>query len=474
MNNEWTFVLDFALVGLLLASATVLKRKVSLFRKYLMPDAIIAGFLGLLAGPSCLRLIPLDLDRLGTLVYHLMAIGFIALTLKDRERAKNRDITNTGAMIVSTYLVQGILGFGLSLLLVSLVYPDLFPPFGLLLPLGFGQGPGQAYSIGRQWESLGFANGGNIGLSVAALGYIWACFGGVFLINFLIRRHKIDWQKQKQKQNAKKVVYETDHAGEMALSESIDKFSIQLALIGIVYLVTYLTISGVSIVLKPFGTFGTTLSQLLWGFHFIIASLYALLTRAVLNYAQRKGWMHRPQLSNYLLQRISGGCFDFMIAAAIAGISLTVLREYLVPTLIITTLGGILTMVYICFVCKRLYRRYGLENTLALYGMLTGTISTGLALLREVDPDFSSPSAEYMVLGSGVGLAFGFPMMILLNLPTVGYVNQQPVLYFLSMLGFVAYLIILGLFMYWNRPKNITAGPLTLGIDQIGRGERVS
>ena len=115
MSIEWTFVLDFALVGLLLALATILKRKVSLFRKYLMPDAIIAGFIGLLAGPSCLRLIPLDLDRLGTLVYHLMAIGFIALTLKDRERAKNRDITNTGMMIVSTHLVQGILGFALSL-----------------------------------------------------------------------------------------------------------------------------------------------------------------------------------------------------------------------------------------------------------------------------------------------------------------------------------------------------------------------
>lgn len=472
MSNEWTFVLDFALVGLLLALATILKRKVSLFRKYLMPDAIIAGFIGLLAGPSCLRLIPLDLDRLGTLVYHLMAIGFIALTLKDRERAKNRDITNTGMMIVSTYLVQGILGFGLSLLLVSLFYPDLFPPFGLLLPLGFGQGPGQAYSIGRQWEALGFTNGGNIGLSVAALGYIWACFGGVFLINILIRRHKIDLQQHKQ--NTKKIVFETDHPGERALSESIDKFSIQLSLIGIVYLVTYLTISGVSIILKPFGIFGTTLSQLLWGFHFIIASLYALLARAILDYAQRKGWIHRPQLSNYLLQRISGGSFDFMIAAAIAGISLTVLREYLFPTLIITTLGGILTMVYICFVCKRLYGQYVLENILALYGMLTGTISTGLALLREVDPDFSSPSAEYLVLGSGVGLAFGFPLMILLNVPTVGYVNQQPALYLYSMFGFIAYFIILGLLMYWNRPRNIVARPLTLGVDQNGRDEKVS
>ena len=109
-----------------------------------------------------------------------------------------------------------------------------------------------------------------------------------------------------------------------------------------------------------------------------------------------------------------------------------------------------------------------------MYGMLTGTISTGLALLREVDPEFSSPSAEYLVLGSGVGLAFGFPMMILLNVPTVGYVNQQPALYYFSILGFVAYLMILGLIMYWNRPQKIVPRPLTLGVDQAAGDEKVS
>jgi len=472
MNNEWTFVIDFSLVALFLGLATVLKRKVTFFQKYLMPNAIIAGFIGLIAGPSCLKIIPLDLERLGTLVYHLMAVGFIALALKERKPGKNKDITNTGVMIVSTYLIQGILGFGLSLLLVYTIFPNLFPPFGLLLPLGFGQGPGQAFSIGRQWESLGFSNGGNIGLSIAALGFLWACLGGVFLINFLVRRHKIDLKKYHR--NIKSMVYESDHPEKVTLSESIDKFTIQLTLIGIVYLVTYLTITGCTVLLTPLGTFGTTLAQLLWGFHFIIGSLYALLARACINLATRKGFMSRKYLNNYLLQRISGGSFDFMIAASIAGISLMVFWEYLVPTLLITTLGAILVMVYVSFVCRRIYRRYVLENIIALYGMLTGTICTGVALLREVDPDFSSPSAEYLVLGSGVGLLFGFPLMILLNVPIVGYVNNQPVMYLFTMLGFVFYMFLLGLFMYLNRPKNIVKKK-SLAVDYYSdSGERVS
>lgn len=449
---EWSYVIDLTLVALFLGLGTFLKQKVSFFQRYLMPNAIIAGFIGLLLGPSCLKVVPLSPERLGTMVYHLMAVGFIALALKDRESGRNKDVTNTGVMIVSTYVIQGIIGFALSLLLAYTLFPNLFPPFGLLLPLGYGQGPGQAYSIGSQWESLGFTNGGNIGISVAAIGFLWACLGGVLLTNVLVRKRKINLKVRHQDIN--KMEYEADHPGERSLSESIDKFTIQLSFIGIVYLLTYLAITGVTIVLKPLGTFGQTLGQLLWGFHFIIGSLFALLTKSCLKLATRKGLMTRKYLNNYLLQRISGGSFDFMIAASIAAISLVVLREYLVPTILITTLGGLLTMIYICFVGKRIYEKNVLENTLALYGMLTGTISTGLALLREVDPDFSSPAAEYLVLGSGVGLVFGFPLMILLNVPTVGYVNQQPQMYLYTMLGFAVYLLFLWGFMYWNRPHS--------------------
>ena len=44
-------------------------------------------------------------------------------------------------------------GFAISLTLVYYI-PDLFPGFGPLLPLGFGQGAGEAYSIGYSWEAV--------------------------------------------------------------------------------------------------------------------------------------------------------------------------------------------------------------------------------------------------------------------------------------------------------------------------------
>ena len=229
----------------------------------------------------------------------------------------------------------------------------------------------------------------------------------------------------------------------MPHKESIDGLSLQLILIGGIYLLTYLTLLGLTAVLNQLGSFGQTLAQLLWGFAFIIGALYGALVRSILDFLKGRSVMKHEYTSNYLLERISGTSFDYMITAAIAVISISLLSDIWLPMLIICTLGGVLTYWYCIVICRRIYPVETLENTLAMYGMLTGTISTGLALLREVDPHFQSGAARNLVFGSGTGLAFGLPMMVLLNLPTLGYKNNHPILYLYTMIGLVVYLLFL-------------------------------
>ena len=50
-----------------------------------------------------------------------------------------------------------------------------------------------------------------------------------------------------------------------------------------------------------------------------------------------------------------------------------------------------------------------------MYGMLTGTASTGIILLREVDGDFKTPAADNLVYQNFPAIIFGFPMMLLAN-----------------------------------------------------------
>ena len=447
MESNFSYVWDVMAVALFLGAALLLERYIPFFKKYFIPGAIVAGFLGLLVGPQVLKLVPFSGDHLSVIVYHLMSVGFISLALKRPSRKKNTEAVNTGLFIVSAYVVQGIVGFGLSLLLVCTVFPRLFPAFGMLLPLGYGQGAAQAFSMGRQWEADGFENGGNIGLSVAALGLLWSCVGGIPLMNYLIRVKKIlpaHPHRDSKPDSSQK---------EMREDVSAESFTIQLVLIGVIYLLTYLAIAGLSSLLKRSGIFGQTFSNMLWGFSFIVATVFALLFRAGYDLLRSKKLVKKEIVSDFLLDRISGGTFDFMIVASIAAISITVLRDYIVPTLIIGTVGGFVTVWYTVFVCRRIYRTDALENILVLYGTLTGIVSTGLALVKEIDPDLESSAPKNVVLGSGTGLFIGLPLMLLLSVPIVGIVTHRPIMYLYTLLALAVYLAALLLLLFFRRPK---------------------
>jgi ESS family glutamate:Na+ symporter len=64
------------------------------------------------------------------------------------------------------------------------------------------------------------------------------------------------------------------------------------------------------------------------------------------------------------------------------------------------------------------------EQFLTMYGMLTGTASTGVILLREVDGEFRTPASDNMVYQNFPAIVFGFPMMFLATLaPTKPYLT---------------------------------------------------
>ncbi len=452
MDNSWSLVIEFLLLAIFIGIASFLKKRFKFFRKYLVPVPIIAGFIGLLFGPELLNFAPLHKEWLGLIVYHLMALGFIALSLQDRVQKKNKDIFNGGLFIVTNYLLQGIIGLLITLFFLYTIYPDIFPLFGLLLPLAYGQGPGQAFSIGTQWEHLGFLNGGNIGLTFATFGFIWASFAGLPLMNYLIRRKKFKYTKRK-KHHPYQVIQQKIEYRESVSNESLDSLSIQLFLIAAIYFVTYLTIKVASSYLEPLGTIGSTLAQLLWGFHFLIGTLYGLLVRMVLNFLKSKNKKLYFDTDKFLLQRITGGVFDFMITASIAAISIYTLQMFAVPILAITTIGGLFTMIYIYFMGQKVFKEYHLENILGFYGMMTGTISTGMALLKEVDPNLETTATDNLVMGSAVAILFGFPLMVILSIPVIGYTTGQPLYYFYTLAIFAAYLGIL-YFMIFRNGRN--------------------
>ena len=51
-----------------------------------------------------------------------------------------------------------------------------------------------------------------------------------------------------------------------------------------------------------------------------------------------------------------------------------------------------------------------------MYGMLTGTIGSGILLLREIDPELKTPAANNLVIGSSNGIVLGAPLLIFVTL----------------------------------------------------------
>lgn len=414
----WSIVVQFGIIAVAILIATLLGRKLPFIRRTLLPTSVLAGFLLLLA--RNLGVLQLNTDILEMTTYHGIAIGFIAMSLRIPNRAE-RDgggLTGpkSGALIVSTYLVQALLGLAISFLLAYTVMPGLFKASGILLPMGYGQGPGQANNIGSSYEALGFAGGRSFGLSLAAAGYLCACVVGVVYLNILRRRSSRSLPHERGALGAV-TVDDFQQNGEIPVAESIDRFSIQVVLVVIVYLLTYLVSYGIDALLGAVAPgLAKTVSPLLWGFNFIIGSALAILVRTILKALRRSNIMTRQYQNNYLLSRISGVAFDMMIVAGIASINIEDLSGLWAPFLLMAVAGGAVTLVYLQWICRRIYPNYYYEGVVSMYGMLTGTISSGVLLLREIDPSFETPAANNLVVGSGFGILFGAPMLVLIGM----------------------------------------------------------
>lgn len=451
-TSLWNPIIQMGIMAALIIIANILRRKVKFIRQSLMPTAVLAGFILLIIKTT--GLINIDPVFLEKVTYHSLGFGFIALSLKVPEK----DTSDTplvgaksGALIVGTYLVQAVAGLIITMTFAYTFMPELFKASGVLLPMAYGQGPGQANNIGTLYEQAGMAGGKSFGLSLAAAGFLCACIVGVIYLNVLSKKGKLTRVKDKRNISGSVTVDTYQHENEIPIAESIDKFSIQVALVGMVYLLTFLlTLGIVSLAGLVSDGLKNTVSSFVWGFNFILGSLVAIIVRNCIKGLRKTKLMTRQYQNNYLLSRISGLAFDLMIITGIASINIDDLKGYWIPFILLSIVGGVVTFLYLKFLCDKIYPNYKYEAFLGMFGMLTGTISSGVLLLREIDPEFETPASNQLVVGSSFGIAFGFPVLLL-----VKYAANGDTAVWIALVLATLYLVALTLFMLLaGRKKN--------------------
>ena len=433
--SSWGF---FNLMTVVLGSllvAQMLKRSIPALEASLIPTSVLGGGILLLIA-TVFKWVTgeefFDTTFFGgngsawleLLTYHTLALGFTASALKSSgskmTKERSIEIFNTGLTTVATYLLQAFVGMVICII-AAIFLPDLLEAAGLLLALGYGQGPGQAMNYGGIYElQYGFVGGKSFGLTVASMGFLCASIGGVFYLNVLKRQGKIRLDK-----GSGKFTETVEGHNEIPMQESIDKFTIQIALILVSYMVAY----GMMYAL---GSLLPGMRATIYGFNFILGVLAGSLVKTVLNACNKRNIIHRNYTNDFLLTRATNFFYDIMVTASIAAIRMGIIGKYLGVLLIMGVAGLVVTYVYVHFICKKLFPAYGEQQFLAMFGMLTGTASTGVILLREIDGDFKTPVADNLVYQNFPAMVFGFPILLLATMaPTKPYMTLGIVFVFM-------------------------------------------
>jgi glutamate:Na+ symporter, ESS family len=453
MYSEWKYPLMILYIFVFMFIAKVLKEKLGIFKSIVVPTSLLAGFVGLLMGPEVLGAfdfeffgrsvnlgVPYDPRFYVEILFFFMIIAFVSLTLTERNNKQNAKSLDSGIFIVSTYVLQGLIGLSVVYIMIWTFWPKFFAGMGLMLPLAFGQGPGFSSSIGEGWDKeTGINYIQQFGITLSTVGFVVGGIIGVILLNYYIKKYNLNPVKLNQLKgvNRKKVEFET-------LSEVnfFDHLLVQITFLALIMLTTYLFTFMVYHLVYPLDS---SVANLLKSFSYLFGIFIAMGLRGFLRKLEENGHRTKPLINDYIMQNIASFSLNVMITASVMSIEIETIKQYY-PVLIGVTLFGTLgTLLYVVFFGRYVFKgKYVNHYILAMFGMLTGVASTGLALLRGVDPDLETEvSDNVVVLGSAIAAPIGLPIMLLLGVQLKAFTLENNLYNVITYFTLLAYLLLL-------------------------------
>ena len=444
----WGFMAQLGLLLMFLMLGNILRRTIPLFRKCLIPSALLGGALLLIANIISKRFgfAMVDKRLMQVITYHCLAIGFAAMTLKSEKsthKTNSAQVVEFGALQGGCYMLQAFVGLGITIVLFLLTrYGEQIVSYvcGLILPLAYGQGPGNALSWDLNFTNTPaaqFAGNGSFGLSLASIGFVVASVLGVLYINIHKRRGGLSVRHARP---TDQIVDQSNPDGnEIPDSESVDKFTIQTGFVALAYALSF----GFMCLLGVLSDFTNSIA---WGFNFLWASLAAMLIKFVVKRLHKHDLMHRVYINNYQMDRISGFSFDLMIVAGVAAIEINDIKNYILPVVILSVVGALVTYIYIRLVSKECFKGFEHEMFLMCFGTLTGTASNGMILMKEIDPGLRTPTSSLYILSNFPAMVMIAPLLFLLN-----FAGQSPTSAVIACGIFFALWLIYTIFLFRRR-----------------------
>ena len=393
----------FAGLCLLLLVGTALRQRLRWLKALGIPEALIAGLLGLLIGPFGLwSVFPEQVYSIwsqtpGVLISLVFATLFLGQRLPSPGVIWNRAAGQTAFGMVlgfGQYLVGG--------LLVLLLLQPLFgtsPLMAALIEVGFEGGHGTAAGLGPTFRELGFPAGETLGLAMATVGVLTAVLLGSTLVVFGRGRQwlgrvdrarsdtaAVDPISAEERLNLERAAGTVDP--DTPRSMTIDALTLNVALAG--------GAVGLGILLKALLTGlggvlgGPDSANLIRAIPvFPLAMVGGLTVQVVLQRTRQ------TDLASPVAQASLGSvAMDLLITAAMASLNLPLLEENWIPFVALAVAGLTWNVCALLFLAPRIFRDHWFERGIADFGQGTGVTATGLLLLRMADPRGRSRAME--------------------------------------------------------------------------------
>lgn len=175
---------------------------------------------------------------------------------------------------------------------------------------------------------------------------------------------------------------------------ALDPFAFQCMIVGGIIAISYLTRIGLIAIIPFWKRIPLYTMCLLMG-----AIIGPLLAKT--SFGQ---YIDRPSM-----KRISGIALEYMIVVAVATIKISVLKTYFFPIVVSTLILCSITAFLSVYLAKRWYGEHWFELAMGIYGQCTGTLATGLLLIKVLDPDGETMTSESISGSSTLGSFYQLP-----------------------------------------------------------------
>lgn len=388
-----SFMMAFGWASIMLCIGMFLRAKIPAFRNMLVPTSVIAGIAGIIFINAAMGMgvdIGTDTEMYTSVVNHLFTVSFISISLTSTPKGEDNSAKNVMKGAVSMGLVWCLL-YGLTpLIATGVLYllqgiTDMDPGYGMLIQFAFCQGPGQSAAYGAIFEQYGWENASMVAITFASIGFIVAFLIGIPAAKLGVKRGiakncgKIDeailkgyFRKEEQTEYMVK---------DTTCNSNIETLAFHFALIGLCYILAV----GIGKALSYIpGFLGTSMSSMM----FMNGMYAAYIVKWIM------GKLHLDFLQENVLQsKITGWTADYLVVCAFMAVSVNVIKEWMLPIIIVVIVITAVTFAVCFYFGQRIGGSNDFERTLGLYGTCTGTVPSGIALVRIVDAEFKTTTS---------------------------------------------------------------------------------